>query len=189
MGLFSHFRRMTRSRAFPGAKTLESSKFRAGPSDLVIDISHASRDAVDSAGRRKGRAPQPCLAHPLAMRPKLPGLCRRGGCDSRIELALALLMVLVGRDALVPENGRHPHIRMRDGPDAAFLADAIRTEIIAKAGICRFEIVPLLRRPSMRRDEESVLDRVARDAGLSGRGARTGRACGVAPVGLDATRT
>src|ERR1700733_2224384 len=120
------------------------------------------------------------------MATKARGLGRTRAGDSRVELALAPQMMLIRRDAFVPEHRRHQRIRMRHRPHAALFAYALRLQVVAQAIVCFDEVALLLRRPSRGRSEESMLDGIARDAGFAGHRARAGRASGIAPVRVEA---
>src|ERR1700693_6077973 len=61
----------------------------------------------------------------------------------------------------------------------------MRLQVFAKPGQRLLEIAILLRGPSLLRDEESVLDRIACDPRFSFGSPRAGRARGVAPIGSE----
>src|SRR5579872_1883571 len=96
-------------------------------------------------------------------------------------------MVFRGRDILISPQCRHPDVRMSHHPDAAFFADAARTQISAQTDECLLQIALLIGRPSRLRREESMLDRVACDLSLSFGRARTRGPRGIASIGLQSS--
>src|ERR1700683_5620005 len=132
MGLFSPFRLLESAAISERSQALQ---LRGGASNRSFEPAHIAANCIGFARTWNCRPPEAGASQFLVMLAKPRSLIGLGRSDTRIQFAIALLMVFERRDVFVTQHGRHPHIQMRYGPDAAFLADAVGTEILAQTGI------------------------------------------------------